>query len=226
MLEMSKKPYENSNSNSGNHSSGHSNSSTDQNGRDQSDLSKHRLDQEGVSGEDVTSLGGAGDNVQNLKPDLNSVDHWRAEAEKFKNEYLYLLAEFDNYKKNVIKERSDLRKYGSERLIVEVLGGLDLLDRALEAQVNAENIESFRKGIELTSSQLKSSLQKFGVEELPAQGAQFDPSMHEALSSEESSTIAAGFISQVFRKPYKLYERVVRPGQVVVARAPSQNKPE
>ena len=120
----------------------------------------------------------------------------------------------------------DLRKYGAERLIVDILGGLDLLDRALESKLTAENFESFRKGIELTSSQLKSTLQKFGVEELPAKGVAFDPAMHEALSSEETAQTPAGFISQVFRKPYKLFERVVRPGQVVVARAPSQSKPE
>jgi len=165
-------------------------------------------------------------NVQAKRPDVNSVDHWRAEAEKFKNEYLYLLAEFENYKKSVIKERSDLRKYGSERLVVEVLTGIDLLDKALEANVTSANLDSFRKGIELTSQQLKSTLQKFGVEELPAKGVAFDPNMHEALSSEETSQVPAGHISQVFRKPYKLFERVVRPGQVVVARPPSENKPE
>ncbi len=213
-----------SNNNSGNSHSGNGHSGNKSNDQD---LTKQRLHEEDPNSEEVTSIGKNPEAAATTeKPDLNSADHWRAEAEKFKNEYLYLLAEFENYKKNVIKERSDLRKYGSERLIVEILGGLDLLDRALESQVTSDNIESFRKGIELTSSQLKSSLQKFGVEELPAKGANFDPAMHEALSSEETEQFPAGSISQVFRKPYKLYERVIRPGQVVVARAPSQNKPD
>ena len=195
----------------------------------ENDLNKHRLHEETNSSDGTYDLGKdapAPDNVQKLKPDDLGSEHWRGEAEKFKNEYLYLMAEFENYKKNVIKERSDMRKYGSERLIVEILNGLDLLDKALETKVSSENVDSFRKGIELTSTHFKSMLQKFGVEELPAKGAAFDPNMHEALSSEETRDVPAGHISQVYRKPYKLHERVVRPGQVVVAREPSEKKSE
>lgn len=197
----------------------------------ENDLNKHRLHEEDQTSDGAFDLGKeisdeTTDNVQKIKPDEFGVEHWRGEAEKFKNEYLYSMAEFENYKKNVIKERSDLRKYGSERLIVEILNGLDLLDKALETKLNSENVDSFRKGIELTSSHFKSMLQKFGVEELPAKGVAFDPNMHEALSSEESRDVPAGHISQVYRKPYKLHERVVRPGQVVVAREPSDKKSE
>src|SRR5258708_6782172 len=119
-----------------------------------------------TDGKNSGDTSGDATNVKNLKTDVNSVDYWRTEAEKFKNEYLYLMAEFENYKKNVIKERSDLRKYGSERLVVEVLNGIDLLDRALDSNVTGDNVDSFRKGIELTSQQFKAMLQKFGVEEL------------------------------------------------------------
>lgn len=203
----------------------------------ENDLNKHRLHEEKHLsdepqrhdlGSDENTQDPVKDhsNVQKMKSDDFDVEHWRAEAEKFKNEYLYLMAEFENYKKNVIKERSDLRKYGSERLVVEILNGLDLLDKALESKLTAETFESFRKGIELTSAHFKSMLQKFGVEELPAKGAAFDPAVHEALSSEETRDVPAGHVSQVYRKPYKLHERVIRPGQVVVARAPSENKSE
>ena len=104
---MSKKPYENSNNNSGGQTNGQSNgqSNSQSNGQangpsggsDPGDLSQHRLHQEDANSEEVTSIGAkaensTSDNVQNLKPDLNSVDHWRGEAEKFKNEYLYLRA--------------------------------------------------------------------------------------------------------------------------------------
>lgn len=156
------------------------------------------------------------------KPD--SLEHWKAEADKFKNEYLYLLAEFENYKKGVIKERSDLRKYGSERLIVDLLKGVDLLEHALLSKITPENLESFRKGIELTLGEFKSVLQRFGVVELPAHGAAFDPNHHEALSSEETTSVPEGHITQVYRKPYKLHERVIRPAQVVVAKTPSSGE--
>ncbi len=195
----------------------------------ENDLNKHRLHEDNNSSDGTYDLGketSVSDNVQKMKSDELGAEHWRGEAEKFKNEYLYLMAEFENYKKNVIKERSDMRKYGSERLIVEILNGLDLLDKALETKLSSDNVDSFRKGIELTSAHFKSMLQKFGVEELPAKGAAFDPNMHEALSSEETRDVPAGHISQVYRKPYKLHERVVRPGQVVVAREPSEKKSE
>lgn len=143
------------------------------------------------------------------------------EVQKFKNEYLYLRAEFDNFKRNTIKERSDLRKYGSERLAVDLLNVLDIFDTALSAGVNAENFENFKKGIELTAQELRNTLQRHGVEEAPAKGQPFDPTLHEALSSEETDEVPAGTITNVFKKPYKLHDRVIRHGQVIVAKPKS-----
>lgn len=153
--------------------------------------------------------------------DLESVAELKAEADKFKNEYLYLRAEFENFKRQVIKERSDLRKYGSERLVVDLLNVLDIFDTALNTDVSAESFADFRKGVELTAAELKSTLQRHGVEELPAKGQPFDPNVHEALSSEETDDAPSGTITQVFKKPYKLHDRIVRPGQVVVAKPKS-----
>lgn len=143
----------------------------------------------------------------------------KAEAEKFKNEYLYLRAEFENFKKHSIKDRSDLRKYGAERLAIDLLSVLDIFETALASEVNAENINNFRKGIEMTAAELKSALQRNGIEEIPAKGKPFDPAVHEALSSQETTEVPPGTVSQVFKKPYKLHDRVIRPGQVIVAKS-------
>lgn len=142
----------------------------------------------------------------------------KAEAEKFKNEYLYLRAEFENFKKQAIKERSDLRRYGTERLVFDLLNILDIFETALTTETTPDTIATFRKGIEMTASELKAVLQRHGVEEIPAHGAPFDPALHEALSSEETEQVPAGHVTRVFKKPYKLHDRVVRPGQVVVAK--------
>ncbi len=141
-----------------------------------------------------------------------------AELMKFKNDYLYLAAEFENYKKNSIKERSDLRRFGAERLAVDILEVVDIFEKALATEVTAENFDSFRKGIELTATQLKVALSKNGIEEIPALGKAFDPAVFEALSSEVSADLPPGHISRVFRKPYKLHDRVIRHGQVIVAK--------
>lgn len=142
------------------------------------------------------------------------------ELEKCKSDFLYLKAEFDNYKKHMIRERSDLVKYGSERLILSLLDVLDVLDRALEMNVSPDTIEAFVNGVRLTAEELRGVLARFGVLGTDPIGEQFDPSLHEALSSEETNQTPAGHISRVFRRAYKLHDRVIRPAQVVVAREP------
>lgn len=147
----------------------------------------------------------------------------QAESEKFKNEYLYLRAEFENYKRNAIKERSELLKYGSERLLVDVLGVLDNFERALETKATPENFSNYVKGVEMTAQEFKAALAKFGVTAVDSEGKAFDPAIHEALSAEETDKIPPGHISRVFKKPYKLHDKVIRTGQVVVAKASTAN---
>jgi molecular chaperone GrpE len=161
---------------------------------------------------------------QNSNTDeVSETDALKAQVEKFKNDYLYLRAEFENYKRNAIKERSELIKYGNERLLVDLLGVLDNFDRALEVKATADNLSTYVKGVEMTAQEFRQALQKNGVTEVPSQGQVFDPAMHEALSSEETDSVKPGHISRVFKKAYKLHDRVIRPGQVVVAKTPTTN---
>lgn len=147
-----------------------------------------------------------------------------ADAAKWKNEYLYLRADFDNYKKSVIKERSDMLKYGSERVFTELLEIVDNFERALETDVTKDNFESLVKGIKLIHGEIKSVLGRFGVQELPAMGLKFDPNIHNALSTEPTDAVPPGHISQVFKKPYKLHDRIIRPGHVVIAVEPKSEE--
>ncbi|MGZ3769706.1 MAG: nucleotide exchange factor GrpE [Bdellovibrio sp.] len=165
-------------------------------------------------------------NSQNTTPppelsDVSSeIQKLQEQAEKFKNEYLYLRAEFENYKRNTIKERSDLIKYGGERFIRDLLEVVDNFERALQTNVSPENFSTFKKGVEMTAQELKTLLQRHAVTELPSEGAPFDPSVHEALASEPSTEVAPGHVLRVFKKPYKLHDKVIRPGQVVIAKKP------
>lgn len=148
------------------------------------------------------------------------------ELAKLKNEYLYLRAEFENYKKQAIKERSELIRYGGERLGREILDVLDNFERALETELSSENLESFRKGIQLTASELKNLLTRFGIQEIPSDGKAFDPEIHEALGGEETTQVEPGHIVRVFKKAYKMHDRLLRPGQVIIARPPSEPSPK
>jgi molecular chaperone GrpE len=142
------------------------------------------------------------------------------QSEKYKNDFLYLRAEFENYKRNAIKERSELIKYGGERFIRELLEVVDNFERALQTNVSAENIKTFKQGIEMTAQELKALLQRHSIHEIPSEGAPFDPSIHEALSSEATDAVAPGHVARVFKRPYKYHDKVIRPGQVVVAKKP------
>lgn len=142
----------------------------------------------------------------------------KAEAAQWKNDFLYLKADFENYKRNAIKERSDLLKYGSERVLVEILEAVDNFERALKVDLTEQTFPNFRKGIELIHSEIMAVLSRFGLKEVPSEGQPFDPNLHEALSSEDAPDVPSGHVSRVFRKPYRLHDKLIRPGQVVVAK--------
>lgn len=149
-----------------------------------------------------------------------------AKLEKAEKDYMYLRADFDNFKKSAIKERSQLIKYGNERLLVDLLGVLDNFEHALSIDLSADNLDSFRDGIELIKVELFNSLARYGLEKVDSKGKAFDPNVHEALSSEPTSEIEPGHISQVFKDAYKLHDRIIRPAQVVVAEEPKEGAPE
>jgi len=132
---------------------------------------------------------------------------------------LYLRAEFDNFRKNSIKERSELIKYGPERFILKLVEVLDNFDRALETKPTTETLDSYVKGFELTSSQLYKLLEESGVKKVSPLNEDFDPKVHQALSSEVSDKVKPGKILRVFKPAYMFYEKVMRPAQVVVSAA-------
>jgi molecular chaperone GrpE len=144
---------------------------------------------------------------------------WQAEAEKFKNDFLYLRAEFENYKRNAIKERSDLLKYGGERLARDLVGVLDNFERALAVEIKPEALDTYTKGVQMTAQELKTVLEKHGIKEVPSEKAPFDPAIHEALGSEPSNAVQDGHVLRVFEKPYRFHEKLLRVGRVIIARS-------
>lgn len=146
-----------------------------------------------------------------------------ADLASAKADFLYLRAEFDNYRKNSIKERSDLTKYGAERLAQALLQVLDIFETALTSEVTPENFKSFHKGIQMTATELQKALSGQGILPLDALGLPFDPLIHEAIGAEDSDSVAAGHILRVLRKAYKIHDKVLRPAQVIVAQEPRKN---
>jgi len=139
------------------------------------------------------------------------------DAAKLKEQLAYLAAEFENFRKRVAREREAQAAFGNERLLLAVLPFLDNLERAMgQAAASADALLS---GVRMTYDLFLSELRKFGLEQLPAQGGMFDPSLHEAIASVPSSGMPGGTILAEARKGYLLHGRLLRPTQVTVAAA-------
>ena len=153
----------------------------------------------------------------------SSQDAAQEEAAKWKNEFLYLKAEFENYKRHNIKERSDLLKFGAERVARDILEVVDNFERALQTKVTPETLQNFKVGVEMTAKELKEVLAKHGITEIPSEGQPFNPAYHEAISSEPTTAVPEGHVARIFKKPYKLHDKIIRMGQVVVATKPEES---
>ncbi len=127
--------------------------------------------------------------------------------------YLRLMADFQNYKKRVEKEKRDLYSYANEKIMGDLLTVMDNFERALEHDAD----ETFKEGIEMIFKQLQDVLEKSGLAEIPALGEEFDPNVHSAVMTEETEDYESGKVSGVMQKGYTLNGKVIRPSMVKVA---------
>src|SRR5690606_35242528 len=137
------------------------------------------------------------------------------------DKYLRVFADFENYKKRAIRERSDAVKYANEALVEKLLPVVDNFEAAIAA-TNAPNatMDSVKTGVNMIYTQLKSFLSDAGVEEIDATGKPFDPNFHEAVSQQPSEEMPEGHVLQQMRKGYKLRDRLIRAAMVVVSKKP------
>jgi len=133
--------------------------------------------------------------------------------------YLRLAAELDNFKKRARREQRETRKHAAAEVAARLLPVLDDAERAME-HVPEGTDASWLRGIELTLQKLHDVLASVGVEPIEAVGAPFDPKLHEAIGSEESSEHPEGTVVSVLRRGYRSHDRVLRPSLVKLARRP------
>ena len=146
-----------------------------------------------------------------------------ARADENWDRLLRTSADFDNFKKRAAREKQEAVKYANEGLMQKLVPVLDSLDMALAAAQTAgpDTNQSLKAGIGMVCQQLKAALAEAGLEELNAFGKPFDPNFHEALSQQETSDVPEGHVVQQVRKGYRLRDRLLRPGSVVVAKKPA-----
>lgn len=133
---------------------------------------------------------------------------------EFKNRYLRTLADFENFRKRSEREKQDYFKYAMAGVIKDLLPVLDNFDRALE---HAEEGDDFHKGVSLIYKQLFDVLRRHGVRIIEESNVHFDPNIHEAVVSEEDSSVPSHTVVAVLQKGYFLHDRLLRPAMVKVA---------
>ena len=126
-------------------------------------------------------------------------------------------AEFANYKKRVERERAQSFKNASGKVILQFLPVLDDLERAMADRPAEGNGASWAEGIDLVYRKLQQILEAEGVKPMDAEGAMFDPTLHEAVVSMPSDEHESGQIIEVMQRGYTIGDRVLRPAMVRVA---------
>jgi molecular chaperone GrpE len=143
------------------------------------------------------------------------------EAARSREQYLLAVADFENFRKRVEKEKEDIVCFANERLIHELLPILDNLQRALSTVLDQAGADSILEGVRMVSTQLHSVLGACGLEPLEAVGGPFDPQQHEAVGVLPSDEHVDGTVISELQKGYRLKGKVLRPSMVHVAGQPS-----
>jgi len=152
------------------------------------------------------------------EPEVDELEEAKKESAKWKDSYMRKIAEFENIKKRMQREKEDFVKYASEKLVVKVLESVDNLERAIESSKKNQDFDSLVKGVEMTLNQMHKLLKDEGVEPLESEGKEFDPYQHHAMMQEENKEFEHNTVIQELQKGYKMKGKVIRPALVKVAK--------
>ncbi len=147
----------------------------------------------------------------------------REEARQHNDRWLRAVAELENFKKRMARERADAARFANEAFIRDLLPVVDNLERALEHSRDGDNGKSIREGVELVLRGLQDALERHGVTRVAAAGTPFDPAHHEAVAHVETGELEPNRVLEEHQPGYLLNERLLRPALVSVSKAPSSD---
>jgi len=179
------------------------------------------IDLDDAMNEILEEAAGSVDSHTQIEEDLAAA---KADAAEWQDRFMRKAAEFENYRKRMDKEKSELKIMSQSAILRDLLPVLDGFDRALkyfsETEGGAGSVEKYREGVELLCRQVLDTLAQAGVAPIETKGKPFDPHLHEALSSEATSAAAEGTIVGELRRGYIFKDSLLRPSQVIVAVQP------
>lgn len=141
----------------------------------------------------------------------------KTELDKQKKEYLFLLAEFDNFRKRTLKEKADLVKNAAEKAMLEILPVVDDFERALQAMHDSSDLESVKEGVDLIYNKFVKYLESNGVKAIDSNNADFNTEFHEAVTTFPAADDSQkGKVIDTVQKGYMINDKVLRHSKVVV----------
>jgi len=143
---------------------------------------------------------------------------FKAERDELYDRLLRKQAEFDNYKKRIERERSEYVQFASAELMKEILNAMDSFDLAIH-NANADSAagDTMLRGLDLIYKQFQDTLTRFGLKAIDARGQEFDPNLHQAVSTVPANDVPENTVVDELRKGYTLNGKLLRPVMVTVA---------
>jgi len=139
------------------------------------------------------------------------------ERDELKDKYLRTLADFDNFRKRMRREKEEYQQFHLSDFLVELLPVFDNLERALRVQKDETPNQSVLSGVEMIFKLLVDILKRFGVEEILAKEVPFDPTIHQALSKCEDQSVSEALVTEVYQRGFFYNGKLLRPALVRVA---------
>lgn len=148
------------------------------------------------------------------QPEKTEEEKLKEQLEETKDQYLRLMAEYDNFRKRSAKERLELKDMATGNAVTEILPVIDNFERALQTETQDE---SYKSGVQMIFNQFMESLKKLNVEVIDPTGETFDPNIANAVNQIEDPELGENVVAQTFQKGYRIGDKIIRYAMVVVA---------
>ena len=163
-------------------------------------------------------------NVEATEPVLSDLEKAQAEATDMKSRYLRSVADMENYRKRIAREKQDIIRSAAGTVVESLLPVLDNMKLGLQAAENHPEAKDVTIGFKMVDEQLKKSLSEQGLKELVPDGEAFDPNLHECIAQQSSDEIKEDHVIQTVRAGYCLNDRLIRAANVIVSSGPTKEE--
>lgn len=158
------------------------------------------------------------------EPEMTDLEKAQAEATDMKSRYLRSVADMENYRKRIAREKQDIIRNAAANVVESLLPVLDNMKLGLQAADNHPKAKDVTIGFKMVDEQLKKALSEQGLEELVPNGEIFDPNLHECITQQPSDEIKEDHVIETVRAGYRLNDRLIRAANVIVSSGPKKEK--